>query len=221
MIFLNKFLLILFFNFFFFVFEIFGDVGSGSGSNCRLVSELNTCTWIDYNAWTPSLSSVSKDAKQTDALIQSQAKSITNEECKWAYIGYYCASSFPRCNENQDGPLPVCRDTCLELVEKCDAKYLGGITLELCNSLPEIECTADGISLNPNFYFFTFILIFYFLVLREPQKARSSCPVILCCQATSSTESSVLVPQKSYGHTVLLITKTSNRLQSFCGIFGG
>lgn len=64
-------------------------------------------------------------------------------------LAYFCAQKFPRCNENQDGPLPVCRDTCQELIDKCGPTE--GVTEQLCNALPELECTSLAAFLAPLF----------------------------------------------------------------------
>jgi len=112
---------------------------------CRMISELETCSWIDYNSWFPGV-----NAKNADAAIRDAVRSIEDEECAWAYQAYFCASTFPKCNENQDGPLPVCRDTCYELLDKCEAQYHKGVTSQLCDALPETECTSDGSVLKPS-----------------------------------------------------------------------
>src|SRR5690242_11259391 len=60
----------------------------GAGA-CKLVTELNTCSWIDYNAWFPG-----KDVKAADAAIGKLVDQIADEECKWAYTGTYTALLF-------------------------------------------------------------------------------------------------------------------------------
>jgi len=110
---------------------------------------LNTCSWVDYNSWFQG------DSNDKDNEIKQKLSQISNDDCKWAYVGYFCASAFPRCNENGDGPLPVCRDTCIDLLEKCDVEFQEGVTEERCNALPETECTSAGMVLSP--YFITLL----------------------------------------------------------------
>jgi len=106
---------------------------------CKMVSSLETCSWVDYNSWYPGL-----EPKDSDSRIGQIAKTIDDEDCKWAYTAYFCASSFAKCNDNQDGPLPVCRDTCENLINKCDPSFYQGITMKICDALPETECTSSS-----------------------------------------------------------------------------
>jgi len=116
-------------------------------SSCRQVSELRTCAWIDYNSWFPGLNG---DPKSIDTSLGNKVQQIDNDDCRWAFQAYFCASTFPKCNTNQDGPLPVCRDICQDLLDKCDPQYQNGVTSAICDALPETECTSEACSLRPS-----------------------------------------------------------------------
>lgn len=55
-----------------------------SGNDCRQISELSTCSWIDYNSWFPSTSG---NPKTSDEDIGQAASEIESDECKAAYTG--------------------------------------------------------------------------------------------------------------------------------------
>jgi hypothetical protein len=47
-----------------------------------MVSQLETCDWIDYAAWFPGV-----DPKEADKKIGEAVEQIKGEECAWAYTG--------------------------------------------------------------------------------------------------------------------------------------
>lgn len=118
-----------------------------------MVSNLDRCSWINYNSWFPN----SINPKNLDSQIQTNSLS-KGEHCSTYYASYLCAQNFPKCNENQDGPLPVCRDTCQALIDACGP--IQGINQEFCNALPESECTSHA-----SFVFPAFNLLFLFVPL--------------------------------------------------------
>ena len=83
---------------------------------------------------------------------------------------YFCASTFPKCNENQDGPLPVCRDICTDLLEKCPSKYHNGVTSAICDSLPETECTSEACGIRPNWLSYILAPVLVIVALYFSQK---------------------------------------------------
>lgn len=141
------------------IFGILFVTVTSQNSSCRQVSELTTCSWIDYNAWFPGLKG---EPTEIDINLGTKMMSIPDDDCRWAFTAYFCASNFPKCNGNQDGPLPVCRDICTDLLEKCDSKYHNNITSEICDALPETECTSDSCSLKPSW---TTLVLAPFLIL--------------------------------------------------------
>jgi len=110
-----------------------------------MLTELDTCSWIDYNTWFPG-----DDPFSADVQIGNELKEINDEACAWAYAAFFCASKFPKCNEHEDGPLPVCKETCYELLNHCDSAHLKGITSNICDALPDTECTSKAKILSPS-----------------------------------------------------------------------
>jgi hypothetical protein len=75
-------------------------------------------------------------------------------------LAYYCAASFPRCQN--DEPLPVCKHTCLELFQYCTTGFTNGLTESDCDLLPETDCTSTTTKLHS---VFSVIVLYLFLFL--------------------------------------------------------
>jgi hypothetical protein len=82
--------------------------------------------------------------------------------CRDKYVAWACAQRLPKCNENLNGPLAVCQDTCKALFEWCvdngvlsrsnrqDLKFFGNLDPVVCEALPTTDCTAASLRVRPS-----------------------------------------------------------------------
>lgn len=125
---------------------------------CRRISSLSKCSWIDYVSWYPAL----RDPKKQDDEISATFDSISDSTCQQAYLNFQCASVFPQCSNNKDGPKSLCRATCLSFANSCPTSLTKGLTESICNALPEGDCTGAASTLRPNGVFVVFVLAAFF-----------------------------------------------------------
>lgn len=146
-------------------------VHSQENSACKWVSELPTCSWIDYNSWHPG-----QDPKAADAAIRKVIDGIEDEDCKWAYTGIialyvwfsdlkfslFLCKGVPQMQRKQGwtsssvqrhmwsiNPSVNVLKWVQELLEKCPDKYWNGVTETICSMLPETDCTSDAGTIAP------------------------------------------------------------------------
>lgn len=62
------------------------------------------------------------------------------QECRDARIRYQCEATYPTCINGK--PTMPCRKLCLDIVEKCPAKFRGGLSEALCVQMDETECSG-------------------------------------------------------------------------------